>query len=87
MTKRPLRNEWVLRVRGRPSRRRAPKPLSQIDEQLAAAMAHVAMCLPVDLYEWSVIVTYIAVAQRVMHKAPELVRDCAIATETSVLMP
>ncbi len=78
---------WLTRVLGRRARLRRARPLSQVNEQLAEAMAHVSMCLPVDLYEWIVIVNYIAVCQRVLERTPpEVIRDCAIATEVSSLL-
>lgn len=88
MVKRPtIRNPWLVRVHGRRSRRRAFKPLDVVNDQLAEAMAEISLALGVDNYAWLVIVNYIAVMQRVAAKVPpELIRDCALATEVSTLM-
>ena len=87
MTRLPARNAWINRVVGRRARLRRLKPLDQVNEQLAEAMAEVAVVIGTDLYAWYVIVNYIAVAQRVLAKTPpETIRDCAIVTETSTLM-
>lgn len=89
MTKRPVtvRNPWLQRVIGRRSRRRAFKPLDVVNDQLAEAMAELAMGIPADSYAWLVIVNYIATMQRVAAKCPpEFLRDAAMAVQLSVLL-
>lgn len=87
MIDRPTRNVWLARVVGRRSRRRAFKPLDVVNDQLAEAMAEVALSIGVDNYSWVVIVNYIAVMQRVAAKCPpELLRDAAMTVQLSVLM-
>lgn len=87
MINRPTRNLWLSRVLGRKSRRRACRPLDAVNDQLAEAMAEVAVGIAVDSYAWVVIVNYIAVMQRVATKCPpELLRDAAMTVQLSVLL-
>lgn len=87
-TRRPtVRNDWLCRVYGRKSRRRASKPLDVVNDQLAEAMSELAVVIDCDSYAWSVIVNYIAVMQRVAAKSdPAVIRDCAMAVQLSVLL-
>jgi hypothetical protein len=74
-------------VLGRRSRRRTPKALDTVNDQLAEAMAELAVVIDCESYAWYVIVNYIAVMQRVAAKSPpELIRDCAMAVQLSVLL-
>lgn len=85
--RRPTRNEWLSRVLGRKSRRRASRPLDAVNDQLSEAMAEVAVVIDGESYAWLVIVNYIAVMQRVAAKCPtELLRDCAMTVQLSVLL-
>lgn len=88
MTKHPTtHNEWLSRVLGRKSRRRVLRPLDVVNDQLAQAMAEVAVVIDGDSYGWTVIVNYIAVMQRVAAKCPpELLRDAAMTVQLSVLL-
>ena len=81
------RREWLSRVKGRRPRLRRVKPLDAVNDQLAEAMSEVAVVLNCESYAWLVIVNYIAVMQRVAAKSPpELLRDCAMAVQLSVLL-